>query len=106
MTSGAKRVLACGFIVAAIIAFLVGGLTADRFKTCKETTGWFGDSRIVCQANWDLGWPVAIAVFLVVLILVFQLSLLWSISDRLKLKPVDVEDEPSLRTTDCDGSSL
>lgn len=91
MTSSGKRVLVCGFITAMIVAWATAELTARHFTTCEEEISWFGDTRTVCEPGWGLGWAAAIAVFLVVNIFSLQLSLVWSIADR--LKPANIDDD-------------
>lgn len=105
MTSDGKWVLVCGFITAVIVAWLVGELTANHFKTCEESTSWFGDARIVCKPNWDLGLLAGIAAFLVVKILSFQLSLLWSIAERLNRENIDDDEVASPEVADNDAST-
>lgn len=106
MTSSGKWVLACGFITAIIVAWLAGELTANHFKTCEESTSWLGDTRIVCKPDWDLGLLAGIAVFLVVKIFSFQLSLVWSIADRLNPENIDDDAKASSEIVDDDSSSL
>ena len=105
MTSSGKWTLACGFVTAVIVGWFVGMLVGHHFKTCEEAIDWFGDPRIVCEPNWGLGWLAGIAVFLVVKILSFQLSLVWSIADRLNPANIDDDEMASPEVADNDASS-
>ena len=105
MTSSGKWILACGFITAVIVGCFVGVLVGYHFRICEEAIGWYGDPRIVCEPKWDLGWLAGIAVFLVVKILSFQLSLLWSIADRLNPENIDDNEMASPEVVVNDSSS-